>query len=142
MPRISTRILDPASIDEASLIYVVIAAREKGKWVFVRHRERLSWEMPAGHIEKNEPADEAARRELGEETGAFSFTLEHLCDYQVVLEKTTESGRLYSAEIHKRKLKLEHEIAELKLTSELPTDLTYPEVQTVLFSHAESLLRS
>lgn len=142
MPSIHTLTLPPGSLDEASLIYVVIAAKEKGKWVFVRHRERFSWEIPAGHIERGESAEEAARRELGEETGAVSFTLQHLCDYQVVLEKTTESGRLYSAEIHERKAKLEHEIVELKLASRLPPDLTYPEVQTVLFKHAETLLRS
>lgn len=142
MPPISTRILPPGSLDEANLIYVVIAAREKGKWVFVRHRERLSWEMPAGHIEKGESADEAAHRELDEETGASDFTLEHLSDYQVILNETTESGRLYSAEIHKRKSKLEHEIVELKLSNDLPPDLTYPEVQTLLFKHAELLLRS
>lgn len=142
MPSVFTRILPPGSLDKANLIYVVIAAREKGNWVFVRHGERLTWEMPAGHIERGESAGEAARRELGEETGASNFTLQHLCDYQVVLEKKIESGRLYSAEIHKRKSELVHEIVELKLTTDLPPDLTYPEVQSVLFKHAEVLLRS
>ena len=57
MSPVHTRILPPGSIDESRLTYVVIAAREKEMWVFVRHRDRSTWEMPAGHIEKNESAD-------------------------------------------------------------------------------------
>ena len=142
MPEIKTRILAPASINEAKLIYVVLAARDQGSWVFVRHRNRSTWEMPAGHIEKGESADEAARRELGEETGAVRATLQHLCDYQVSSGGRTECGRLYSAEIHERKSTLEHEIVELRLDADLPPELTYPQVQSVLFQHAKALLRS
>jgi len=129
-------------MDESSLTYVVIAAREKGKWVFVRHRERSSWEMPAGHIEKGESADQAAQRELNEETGAVNSSLNYLCDYKVNVAGKSESGRLYGAVIHKRKLTLEHEIVELRLDTDLPSPLTYPEVQSVLFQHAKELLRS
>jgi 8-oxo-dGTP diphosphatase len=35
------------------LIYSVIAARYAGKWIFVKHHDRLTWEIPGGHIEKN-----------------------------------------------------------------------------------------
>lgn len=142
MPAIHTRILPPFSLDESELLYVVIAAREHGKWVFVRHRERSTWEMPAGHIEKGESAEEAAHRELAEETGTLRSILKYLCDYQVVLENKIESGRLYSAEIQKRNRILEYEIVELLHDKGLPSALTYPEVQTTLFRHAEALLRS
>lgn len=142
MSPVQTRILDPESIDESNLTYVVLAAREDGKWVFVRHRDRSTWEMPAGHIEKDEPAHQAAHRELFEETGTVRSTLKHLCDYQVLSRGKTESGRLYSAEIHERKSELEHEIVELMLSTSLPSALTYPEVQSQLFQHAEALLRS
>ncbi len=138
----NTHILLPASIQQSQLSYVVIAARENGKWVFVRHRERRTWEIPAGHIEPEENADQAAYRELREETGTVKATLKHLCDYRVTVEGETESGRLYGAEIHKRKSNLEHEIVEVRLSSDLPSSLTYPEVQTVLFEHAKELLRS
>jgi 8-oxo-dGTP diphosphatase len=135
-------ILAPGSVEKSKLKYVVLAAREKGLWVFVRHRERISWEMPAGHIEKGESAEEAAFRELSEETGALDASLKHLCDYRVSVGGKTEAGRLYSAEIHSRKSTLEHEIEELQLADELPASLTYPEVQTLLFRHAKELLRS
>ena len=139
---IRTRILPAHSLDESELTYVVIAAREKGEWVFVRHGERSSWEMPAGHIEKGESADQAALRELREETGAMNSSLNYLCDYLVSVAGKSESGRLYGADILERKLTLEHEIVELRLGTELPSLLTYPEVQTVLFQHAKELLRS
>jgi len=137
-----TRILPTESIDESKLIYVVIAAREMGKWIFVRHRDRSTWEMPAGHIEKGESAKEAAIRELQEETGARNATLQALCDYQVTVKGKTGSGRLYGAEILDRTSILEHEIVEVRLSSGLPSSLTYPEVQSMLFEHAKELLRS
>ena len=142
MPAVHTRILPPDSIEEARLTYVVIAAWEKERWVFVRHRERSTWEMPAGHIEKGETADQAARRELFEETGTIDSTLRYLCDYQVSLGEKTESGRLYFANILDRNANLEYEIEELCFLPDLPASLTYPEVQGLLFQHANELLRS
>jgi 8-oxo-dGTP diphosphatase len=142
MRQVKTLILPPNSIEESILRYVVIAARERGLWVFVRHRDRTTWEMPAGHIEKGESADQAALRELIEETGAVAPTLRHLCDYQVTAEGKTGSGRLYSAVIRDRSTLLEHEIEEVWLASGLPDSLTYPEVQGMLFEHAKELLRS
>jgi len=137
-----TRILSPGSIDEARLTYVVIGAREGDRWLFVRHRERSTWEMPAGHIEPGETADQAAVRELYEETGTVRSRLDHLCDYQVVAGNLTEYGRLYTAVIHEREGDLQHEIGEIRLGPELPDQLTYPEVQTLLFEEAEQQLLS
>lgn len=142
MPTVLTRILSRDSIEEAKLTYVVIAAREKGKWIFVRHRERSTWEMPAGHIERGESAEQAANRELFEETGTVRSTLKYLCDYQVSVDEETESGRLYFANILDRNAKLEFEIAELCFVPDLPSSLTYPEVQGILFQHANAFLRS
>lgn len=142
MASVQTLILPVETLDEASLSYVVIAAMEKGLWIFVRHRDRSTWEMPAGHIERGETAQQAAIRELKEETGTQNSSLVPLCDYQVKVGNLTESGRLYFAEIHERKALLEHEITELQHGSKLPAKLTYPEVQTLLFKHAKELLRS
>lgn len=142
MSTVLTKILPRDSIEETMLTYVVIAAREKGRWIFVRHRERSTWELPAGHIEEGESADQAAHRELFEETGTRSCSLSYLCDYQVSARGKDEWGRLYLAEIFQRNPRLEYEIEELLFSSGLPASLTYPEVQTVLFGHANELLRS
>ena len=142
MSAIRTRILPPASINEEDLKYVVIGAREGKQWLFVRHQDRMTWEMPAGHIEPGESADEAAARELYEETGTIRSSLKHLCDYQVSMEGKTESGRLYVAEIQEREALPDYEIAGIMQSGDLPAQLTYPEVQQVLFRELGELLRS
>lgn len=132
-----TRILDPGSVPEEKLTYVVIAAREQGKWIFVRHRERKSWEMPAGHIEPGESPDQAALRELNEETGTLSSRIIHVADYQVSRAKIIGYGRLYLAEVREREKELKHETAEVMLSKDLPAKLTYPDVQKSLFTLVE-----
>ncbi len=117
MASVRTRILPRESIAEEKLTYVVIGAREKGLWIFVRHRQRLSWEMPAGHIEAGETAQQAAVRELYEETGTIRSSLEYLCDYEVTVGRKTEYGRLYRAEVLEREEHLEHEIGEIQTWS-------------------------
>ena len=133
---VTTELLAPGTIDENRLTYVVIGARYHHQWLFVRHRDRISWEMPAGHIEKGEPADEAAGRELREETGAADFSLHHLCDYAVTVNTKKEYGRLYAARISEIEPRLEFETGEVLLTKGLPSPLTYREVQTILFRRA------
>lgn len=133
----TTRILAPGSVPLEKLTYVVVASREKGQWVFVRHRDRESWEMPAGHIEPGEDPDSAARRELHEETGALNASILHLADYEVSGGKVGGFGRFYMAEIMEREAELHYEISEVLLTDRLPEELTYPDVQKKLFTLAE-----
>ena len=52
------------------LKFVVIAAQSGGQWIWCRHRDRITWEMPGGHSEPREEPRSAALRELREETGA------------------------------------------------------------------------
>jgi len=119
---------------------VVLGARYKDQWIFVRHRDRQTWEMPAGHIEAGESADEAASRELSEETGAVSFEIKSVCDYSVTVNNKMEFGRLYFAEIEELEPTLEYEIEELVFAEGLPSLLTYPEVQTLLFERLEAFI--
>ena len=129
-----TRTLPPASVPESRLSYVIIGARYRDKYIFVRHQERQTWEMPAGHIETNEEPDRAAERELYEETGATDAELRLMADYEVLHEGRRAYGRLYLAEVKRLGPLPRHEIAERKLCRELPEHLTYPEVQHALFS--------
>ena len=129
------------SLGAGELSYVIIGARFKGQWVFVRHRERCSWDLPAGHIEAGETPDEAAARELKEETGARDFNLQGVRDYRVHEEGMSGAGRLYLAFIEGPFAPLEHEIAAIRLDEELPDFLTYPEVQRALFTELKRLLR-
>jgi 8-oxo-dGTP diphosphatase len=129
-----TSVLPPRSLDDSELTYVVMGARYEGQWIFVRHRQRLSWELPAGHIEYGESPDQAAVRELYEEAGVVNSSLTVIADYGVEFMGKQAFGRLYFADVKELEPLPEYEIKEIKFSSELPSHLTYPEVQTLLFS--------
>jgi 8-oxo-dGTP diphosphatase len=129
-----TRFLPAGSVDDSELTYVVMGARYRGEWIFVRHRDRQSWELPAGHIEAGEQPDRAAVRELYEEAGVVESSMKVISDYQVTDGTSRGYGRLYYAEVLKIEALGDHEIGEIRFGTELPSLLTYPEVQTRLFS--------
>ena len=87
-------------LTDRTLKYVVVAAMYEDKWLMVRHKDRTSFEIPGGHIEAGELPDQAARRELFEETGASKFTLTPIGDYSVTRENISSYGRLYFAKIN------------------------------------------
>lgn len=122
-------------LPEAGLTYSVIAAVHKGRWIFVRHRDRLTWEIAGGHIEKGETPEEAAERELIEETGADEFRLHPVATYSVEADGKTGYGRLYLAEVITLKAVPDvFEIAEVHLSEKMPDKLTYPDIQPFLFN--------
>ncbi len=69
--------------EDELLDFAVIIAEAEGKLVFCKHRERNTYEIPGGHREEGEAIEEAARRELYEETGAVEYTLLPVCVYSV-----------------------------------------------------------
>ena len=58
-------------------------SKSNGKWVFCKHKERKTYEIPGGHRESHETIVETARRELSEETGAVQFDITPVCVYSV-----------------------------------------------------------
>ena len=71
------------SITDELLKFAVIISKSNGKWVFCKHKDRDTYEVPGGHREENESIDETARRELYEETGATQFVINPICVYSV-----------------------------------------------------------
>ncbi|MEN8203841.1 MAG: NUDIX domain-containing protein [Bacteroidota bacterium] len=138
---ISIKLIEAETVPDPDLSYVVLGTRYGDQWIFVRHKDRHSWEMPAGHIESGEAADEAAARELREETGAVLFKLKPVSDYSVTEDHKHGFGRLYYAEVHELTDQLEYEIEELHFSTGLPAVLTYPEVQTLFFERLEAYIR-
>ena len=128
----------PDEIPDAQLRFAVIAARQDGEWIFCRHRLRAAWELPGGHRERGETIDEAARRELNEETGATAFDLHPIALYSVEQSGEEVFGALYFAEVYKTEpLDPASEIGEIRRTSVFPTRWTYPEIQPALSKEAE-----
>lgn len=132
-------------IDESrnqQLKYAIIGSRYKfDKWIFVRHKQRTTWEIPAGHIEKNEHPDNAAKRELYEETGAKKYRIYPLMDYAVTEKETKTYGRIYMAEVDQLQELPDFEIEEIKFFADLPQLLTYPDIQTIIFKQLKNVIQ-
>ena len=126
------------SIDDSLLQFAVIISKYDGKWVFCKHKERNTYEVPGGHREANETILETAKRELGEETGAVEFEMEPICVYSVTgknrVNETGEEtfGMLYYADVKRFEEKLHSEMERIELFDELPEEWTYPLIQPLL----------
>jgi 8-oxo-dGTP diphosphatase len=134
---------EPDFLPADKLIYSVIAAKFNGKWVYVRHNKRLTFEIPGGHIEENETPAEAAKRELMEETGAINFSLVCVSTYSVTQNDETRFGKLYYAEISEiGEVPDISEIGERIFLDHLPDPVTYPEIQPLLFGRVIDFLKN
>lgn len=132
--------------DDALLKFAVILTRYRGQWVFCKHKQRDTWEVPGGHREPGETIRQAAARELREESGAREFTLAPVCCYSVTgksrVNATGEEtfGMLFCAEVTAFAPELHSEMERIALWDELPAALTYPDIQPKLM--AEYLRRA
>lgn len=79
--------------------YVVVFTRYRGKLLLSRLRQRDTWETQGGHIEPGETPEQAARRELWEESGAGEFTLIPLCGYRAGDETGSAAGAVFVAQV-------------------------------------------
>ncbi len=129
------------TVDDDLLKFAVIIAMYKDKYVFCKHKERDTLEMPGGHREPNELIDNTAKRELWEETGAIAFDIFPVCVYSVT-EPDNFIGRetfgmLYYANIKTFDTCLHNEIEKIFLLEELPENWTYPSIQPLLIEEAK-----
>lgn len=123
-------------IADELLKFTVIAAKHNGKWIFCRHKQRTTWEIPGGHREPDEDILNTAKRELYEETGATEFEIKLVCVYCF-----NDYGMLCFAEVKTLgELPPEMEIGEIKLFDTLPEELTYPAIQPHLYKYIQGWL--
>lgn len=131
------------STDDVLLRFAVIISKHNGKWVFCKHKERNTYEIPGGHREENETILETAKRELYEETGALDFDISPVCVYSVTgKNKVNESGEesygmLFFADIKTFEKELHSEIEKVLLTDTLIENWTYPLIQPNLIAEAK-----
>ena len=131
------------SVDDSLLKFAVIISKANGKWVFCKHRERDTYEVPGGHREENETILETAKRELREETGAVDFEIKPICVYSVkgktrVNENINDEsfGMLFVAHIASFE-NINSEIEKFIIVDELVDNWTYPLIQPKLIAEAE-----
>lgn len=131
-------------VEDEFLKFAVIIAKTNGKWVFCKHKERDTYEIPGGHRETDETIFETAKRELKEETGAVDFNIKPICVYSVkgktrVSEESDGEifGMLFAADIFSFEEELHSEIEEIVITDGLVKDWTYPLIQPKLIEEAE-----
>ncbi len=128
---------EPKGID---MSIVIIASRYKGKWILVKHKERNTYEIPAGHIEAGEDPSFTAKRELYEETGATDFSLKFLSYYTITKHGKTAGGYLFFAEVHELSKLPDYEISNIGLFDFLPDEQTYPLIQPVLLDYVQKYI--
>ncbi len=127
-------------VADAVLRFAVIIARTDGKYVFCKHKDRTTWEIPGGHREQGEQIIETAKRELYEETGALEYHIEPVCAYSVIHKENFDGqetfGMLYYADIQSFEAELYNEIETIIITDKLPDHWTYPTIQPHLLEEA------
>ena len=128
-------------VDDSLLKFAVIIAKSDDKWVFCKHQERNTYEIPGGHREPGELIDDTARRELYEETGATDYTLKRICVYSVTAPDNFNGveafGMLYFADVLSFEKELHNEIEKIIMTDRLVNDWTYPLIQPKMMEEAK-----
>ncbi|APC41254.1 NUDIX hydrolase [Clostridium estertheticum] len=125
-------------VDEESLKCAVISSVYKGKWIYVREEQSETWEIPGGHREIGESIVNTAKRELFEETGAKEFNLIPVCDYSICdfyMNNSNDKsyGRLFFSEVKEIGGLPISEICEIMMFDGLPENLTYPELNSLMY---------
>ena len=128
-------------VDDRKLKFAVIVTKAQGHWVFCKHRERDTLEVPGGHREPGEDILTTARRELYEETGAVDFSIRPVCVYSVTAPRNFDGeetfGMLFYADVKAFEKELHSEIERIVIRDDLPENWTYPEIQPYLMREVQ-----
>ena len=114
---------------ESEYTRVVCVSEYKGKFVFSYNKKRKGWEIPGGHVEEGETWEEAAQREMYEETGATKIEIEPVCVYKI----NSFALLCFCEIIEMEEISKEYEMEKVMLCDNLPQNLTFPEAHTLYF---------
>ncbi len=129
---------DGVDVPEEKLKFAVILAKREGKWVFCKHKNRVTWECPGGHKEPNETILDTARRELYEESGATDFSIKEISVYKTL--DNNAYGTLFVADLKSfGELPKDFEMKKVELFDEVPGELTYPKLMKAFIERVKGL---
>jgi 8-oxo-dGTP diphosphatase len=130
------------NVDEISnqqIDHSIIFATYLGKKIFVRKIGSKTWEIPGGRKEKEESIINCANRELFEETGATRYSILPIMVYRN--EKTNRVGLVCLSIISEIcHIPEGSEIEEIKITNDIPKNLSYPVLYEKLFPYVEDIM--
>ena len=118
------------------LRFVVVCSFCRGQMLLSYHSGHRSWETQGGHIEEGETPEDAARRELYEESGVADADILPVCDYYAYDSEGASNGRVYAAVVRRMDPLPPNEMSAVRAFDALPDSLTYPFVTPVLFREA------
>ena len=131
--------------DDQKLRFAVIVTKTGDRWVFCKHKDRDTLEVPGGHREPGEDILAAAKRELYEETGAVDFSIKPVCVYSVTAPWNFDGretfGMLFFADVKAFEKELHSEIERIVIREDLPEAWTYPDIQPYLVREVQRRMK-
>lgn len=128
-------------VDDDLLRFAVIATKTDGRWVFCKHGDRNTLEIPGGHREPGEEILTTAQRELYEKTGAVDYSIQPVGVYSVTASGNFAGqetfGMLYCANVKAFEPDLHGEIERIVVQDGLPAAWTYPDIQPHLIREVQ-----
>ena len=118
---LEVKLYDLGYCDESEYTRVVCVCRYHGKYVFCYNKKRNGWEIPGGHIESGETWQEAAKREMYEETGATKIEVTPVSVYKI----STFALLCFCEILEMEKLSEDYEMSKIMFSDDLPDNLTY-----------------
>lgn len=126
---------DLDKLSDVELTRVVCVAKYKNKFIYCKHKDRDTYELPGGHIEEGETWQDALKREMYEETGAIDLEYKPICLYKI-----STYGILCYVDIKKLDKLPNLEIERIELFDDEPDNLTYKEAHSLFFKTVKDKL--
>ena len=125
---LEVKLYDLGYCDEKEYTRVVCVSKYKDKYVFSYNKKREGWEIPGGHIEEGETWQEAAKREMYEETGATKINVTPISVYKI-----STYALLCYCEIEEIEELPNYEMEKILFSETLPKNLSFPDSHKLFF---------